>query len=501
MVAEIDERFPLWMQLRLRDPKDIDARVNQMMRLFREGRFGPEDFDYSQDTDDHNPLLIKTEAFVEDELKSGIREATTITHDVEAVRYYSQFYGRRDKLLHKYVSKIGRRARFYQQARISMYLQDSVGSVHIVGKIMTKLRARQIVIDARIRRWLVHGNLAESFDTLEYFGMSELQPFIELALRYTFQPMSFESLKNLHITVKRGLPDDAGYCFNDTAKNAMPKGVKEYLMLKGSRFVHVSLVRRRPRDTKNQKLAIHTLDRSLSLYLFFFHVYCKGSPKNRKNTASAKGTFRLLFTGARGGKWKNVHADLLVYARQVLDLPVVEMGLDSENAGYYELSRKHWLSCQSSRSNIDPATIAAGAVRIGIGFKNEDKYYTGLNSLRSRQVALDIALPTDVPLEPGHMHTIRLACTDPLLDGLFADMVSVTERSSLLTVPTVYSDVPPVRFQWSSVIGNEMFSRHYLENRGAADSRVFAENQIKMWNEVREPNGKETVEFTCTTAS
>lgn len=503
-MAEIDPRFRMWMHLRLRDPKDINAIVNRIVRLFREHGFGPRDFDYSRDKGDTNSLLVKTRAFVKKELENGIREETTITHDVEAIRHYSQFHGRRDKLLHRYVSTVGTRARFYQQARISMYLQDTLGPVHVVGEVMEKLRARQAVIDARIRRWLIHGNLAESFATLEYFGMSELQPFIEIALRYTFQPKSLESLKNLHITVERTLPDEVGYCFNDTATNAMPmlkggKRLKEYLILKGTRFVHVSLVRMGKQNTRNVKLATRVLDRSLSLYLYFFHKYCKGSPESRKKkNSSTTNTFRRLFTGPRGGEWKHIHADVLFYARGVLNLPVISMGLTSEHTGYFETSRKHWLSCQSARSNIDPANIATNAIRLGIGFKNEDKYYTGLSSLRSRKVALDIALPTDVPNEPGHLHNIRLACTDPALDGLFADMVSVTE-GSFVTVPTTHATVPstPLQWQWTFDIGDEMFSTHCLLDRGRVRSSVFLEEQTRMWNEAPASTTEDVV-FECT---
>jgi hypothetical protein len=376
------------------------------------------------------------------------RAFITIAHDIEALRYYSRFLGYTHRKSEVYVTKIGLRASFYLQSRISMTIQDGASSASILQEIMTTLRHQQAAIDDRICRWLRYGSLAECTDSLIQFGIGTLRPFIELCLRYTFQPMSTEKLKDIRITVSRTITDDVDYCIGSDALNALPRRTKkdpryakglgrppDLLIVHGRRIAHVRMVYpNKQTSASDGKLVVRDLDPALSAYIYFYHKYCKvlkvrttiSSKSNRILNKYQSGSTNLLFTGRFGGPWKEIPRDVRTYA-SAIQLPIQKMGLQSQN--YHRISQVQWMATRAVQTALELSNLTADAIATGIAFKNDNKYYTGLSTLRTMQRALDLFETDGSHATLPHLQIQsdqRLYLNRPHkdLDSLYAEMQS-----------------------------------------------------------------------------
>ena len=383
----MDVRFPVWLSLHLKNKEDIKKRVNQIQKLFADDQITNEMF-----TADGLDLLKQVNDWLyDDEGKLRADEArkpTTIAHDIEVIGYYTRFQGYSYPGITALVAKAGVDARHTQQATISMTIQDPSRALNTVKQVIDKLRSRQTVINARIHRWLVLGNL-DTDETLITFGTRELRPFLELALRYTYLPLSMARVDKMGITTARTLPQDAEFWTG----TAMP--LAESLMLRDNQFVHVSVAfpngRSTDKDHAQGRIVVRPVGQALSVYIYFYDTYCKGEPDSKHRRTIKTTSFRPLFTGRSGGQmWKNMRQDTETYAYEQLQLPretIEAMGIRDRN--YHPVSLAQWVACRAHLQNIDASTVAADVHLADSGFRAESKFYPGLRSLRAREDAVE----------------------------------------------------------------------------------------------------------------
>ena len=181
------------------------------------------------------------------------------------------------------------------------------------------------MIEARIRRWLRFGTLADTPKSLVLFGTAELRPFLELAFRYTRLPLAAARVTKLRISTNHaaavpadvetasGERLDAILCLSDQRRT----GPQDVLLLRGTRMCHVYRV---PAATgRESKLVVQDLGQALSVYVYFYHTYCKGSPRDAVRSKHACAGTNLLFAGVNGGPWRNVRRDVCRYVQAVRD--------------------------------------------------------------------------------------------------------------------------------------------------------------------------------------
>jgi hypothetical protein len=404
------------------------------------------------------------------------------------------------------VTKVGLKAKSYNQSRTSMTIQDGASSTIVLNNIMTVLRHQQIAIDDRISRWLRRGSLAECTDSLRQFGLFTLRPFIELCLRYTFQPMSTEHIKDLRITVSRTLDDNVDYCIGSDALNALPRRTNtrtnrssvnppDLLIVRGVNIAYVRIVYpNNQKSASDGKLVVSDLDSALSAYIYFYHKYCKAldatpvvnTKTDRTRKRYQSGSTNLLFTGPFGGQWKEIIRDVCTYATSI-NLPVQRMGLTGRN--YHHVSRIQWIATRAVQTSLDMASLTADAVATGSEFKNENKYYPVLSTMRRMIQARDLfetrtsdPLPISMQLPYGDKG-LYLNRTTKGLDSLYAEMKStesegpydfVTEDVSRVRSRTVDRIKDRERWETSVMDHRDLYSETVRSKRSR--DRAYLKN-------------------------
>lgn len=423
----MDPRFPFWIRLRIRTEADARHRVSKVKKLLESAFFSTEElqsdlklhdkivshymkqsrelYQSVQDDDDADgdegdddgPILGK----------GGGTRAGTMSHDIEALVYYLQFRGIRAPILDKLRARLVLTAKFLQQAETSLYIQDCRPSAQCVEGLFDALRSRQKSIDARIARWLQFGILAENKETLRKFGQNEMRPFIELCLRYGYLPMAASRLSEFRVDFKRNLP--AMSLYGDEVREFMGTH-RDLLLLDGTKWVHVFPVAAHGESatSKSVKLVTHPLSEALSLYIFFYHRHCKSPDASR------------LFWGATSteSRWRHVRKDVREYVSTVVGRDLVgELGLDGD---YRRTSMLQWLARRACYFQ-SLHQIKADVTRIQLGFKNDNKYYTGFRQLQNMRTIAPFVHAERVsqPLEVREI--TGLADPDPLVRSALQD--------------------------------------------------------------------------------
>ena len=126
---------------------------------------------------------------------------------------------------------------------------------------------------------------------------------------------------------------------------------------------------------------VHTLPQALSLYIFFYHTYCKMTKDGQEPTTTNPGA-TLLFSGPQNKRSRDLLKHVRQYARRIR-LPSRAMGLDGRN--YYLVSQRQWMACRAAgHTEMDLGRVASDATRIGLSLHREDKHYRGLSAMRPR---------------------------------------------------------------------------------------------------------------------
>lgn len=416
----MDKRFPVWLHMRLSSQNSIEKVRSTIQRMFAVGDVLP----LKRSTFQTDKILVdyltkraklntKLRIFVtntntnddsdEDGVKDDIESnkyldvVTTdlgyaaVTHEITAVGYYAEFLGCIFIYSDKFINRMGMITKYLQQSDVSMNIQDNSNILLLFDQIHTKLRERQTSINDRIARWLTLGNLAESTMSLKLFGFHELQPFIELCLRYLFLPMNTSRLQNMRM-VLIPLPPDLDELYDSDARDAVfaphdaATSVDDMIFLDGDHLTHVSMVYSNT-DTKSNthgKLVARPINQSLSVYIYFFFKYCKGNWNTQRKRVHTVGETHPLFGGILGGTWKSLQKHVRAYGIQI-GLPVDKMGLKKSTSSYMHQSRVAWVASRASTLNINQ--IAADTKAVKMGFARDHKFYPGLESLRDTQRA------------------------------------------------------------------------------------------------------------------
>jgi hypothetical protein len=409
----MDPRFPFWLHLRLGSDSNINKHVDTLKRLLKND-ISLADFksDKSLRTCLHR-LTSKNRNLSEffndndgDNADDALDTATTnntsghatITNQLSYIRMYMKFMGKAYRLSDEYITQAAARTKYLHQSYVSMSIQDSSNILNAHTTIINALRTRQLCINDRMRRWLLYGNLAECQQSLIQFGCNELQPYIELCMRYMFLPMMSTRLRNVRVVFEK-IPDNLMVAFGDDAarildvsyKPGAKTPVKDCMFLNGDHFTLVTATpsNSNSKEISDTKLVSRDVHPVLSLYIYFFVKYCKGDTKRRRGKNK-----NLLFSGPDGGMWSKLHPHVKAYAER-LSLPLKDMGLYGQTRMYNYTSKVWWLAVRA-KGTIDPNRISADAESVSIGFKNENKYYTGLEGLR-RVVSANHTIDADLP--------------------------------------------------------------------------------------------------------
>jgi hypothetical protein len=253
----------------------------------------------------------------------GQKGFAAVTHEITAAGYYAEFLGYSYALSARFVLTLGRITKYLQQADVSIRIQENSETLLFFKGLHTFLCTRQSRIDARISRWLLLGNLAESNTSLVQFGLRELQPFLELCLRYLFLPMETVRLRGMRMVLEQ-LPADATYLYDLSARAAMYGStdvkvpVGDLIFLNGDHLAHVSMVySNNSKSNTHGRLVVRDIEQTLSVYMFFFFKYCKGDwntqIKRMRQVANTHPFFGQVF----GGGWKYLMRDVRDYVTRL----------------------------------------------------------------------------------------------------------------------------------------------------------------------------------------
>ena len=390
--------FLLWLHLRLDSQDNIHKIITNTTQLFLHHLLTSDDFAtepqllvfIERHINNNNVLNLfhpQQHPALLDAARSHTVGYATLTHDIESIGYYAEFLGKTYPRVRKLLGKLSTGTKYMQQAHVALFIQDHIRTLDYVHQIVHALRARQPVIDARIARWLTLGNLAETTETLRVFGYNELQPFLELGLRYTFFPLAIQRVQRLRITLTP-LPNNLYDLYGPEARQAIdappePGTVADDLLfLDQDHLTMVSLVypnSDRANQHRHGMLVCRPLDPVLSVYLYFFYRYCQGPRTSRIHQRQLRTNTTPLFCQSRGGHWKYLHRHVTDYARQIHIPCLAQMGLLGATSSYVHQSRIMWLASRGLR-DVDQIAVDARATHMGFGA--DDPRYTGLASLR-----------------------------------------------------------------------------------------------------------------------
>ena len=474
----MDPRFPFWMHLQLQSQGSINKIISTMTVFFRTGACVA-DFDNDETLETlmlaHARRNAKLAVFLEAEApdpdpnptKKHGSDATT-THQIECLGWYATFLGRRVGMHTELIKKLAYITKFIQQSNVSIHIQDNTPSRLLLTSIVDGLRRRQPSMNQRILRWLTLGHLAESSKSLQRFGTHELQPFLELSLRYTLVPMSSTRIKRMRMTLQQ-LPTDLDSLYGTAARAVMfaptkaGTRVNDVLFMDGDRGVTlVSMVYANGSKDTEGMLVARPCGQTLSVYLYWFFRHCKGNMNTAVHRRHQVGESYPLFSQGYGGEWKHLVDHVRDYATQ-LELDVGAMGLASPSSAYIYKSKLTWVA---ARAGPDASRIADDARLVGLGFANDNMYYTGLASLRYTHRARARVLGEVTT--PASVYTVPQL--DPLPVELYAALfLQMTGQWGVDTLfhPRALTMDEHALGPWTPVVENpELFSTEATENFG-----------------------------------
>jgi hypothetical protein len=415
MEMEMDKQFPIWMHLQVASLDNTRKIIGQMQKLFTNGSITRADFE----TDQRLSNKIKSIMFNSDDsidylgggenernnpfLVGGKKLSTaTLLNYATSIRFYSEFLGYSHDLSDKVVVAFTYKSKYLSHSKISVKIQDNTESKLLLQRLRDTLCKRQTYINTRINRWLHLGNLAENEQSIQNFGFHELQPFIEMCLRFMFLPMMTGRLTRMRITLEDPIPDNLDTLYGDYATDIMylKEGTKKYgdvMFLNGTHFTHVSLEFANNTGKKKVpggKLVARDVNQSLSVYMYFFHKFCKKDVRlSLKHAEYMIKTSNLLFSGRQGGPWKHLKRDVRLYAQKLeiadKDLFDIGLGKDQNTNSYLQYSKIAWVAARSTFSSIGTDRISADTRAIQLAFGAASKFNSGLPTMRENQRARD----------------------------------------------------------------------------------------------------------------
>jgi hypothetical protein len=499
-----DTRFYYWLQLHSTSDNRITHMYNDTISLFRDGVVDHLSFD--SDTKLRNKLRKYAEknnrtieeSFKRDEVVAPLNDelkapedkkdtpsCITTVHKIEAIGKYALFLGKYNyTLTDELIKKLSNLAKFEQQSSVSTRIQDPGYALTTLTDILTQLKKRQVIINTRITRWLQFGNLVENQISLAHFGLLELRPFIEMCFRFTYLPMSIKRVRTLRIArFGTELPTDMEYLFGEEAllktrvqyttggDDTISTSVNDILYLHGDHFVHVYMVSPAGGNQNQCKPVVHHLPRSLSIYMFFYHHYCKRDTYSSMYTSkwdNTNGT-ALFYTGEKGGFWDDRF--ILHIGTYCEHINIPPGTIQFKNDLYKHHSRTLWLAARSYLTNMNPVDISIDATVTDSGFAQENKYYKGMEGLRATKKAQTLLTGKSPPEPPKTEGRLTLRDTPREMDSLFQEMrlLSGQDPNSI-----VYRDITGTKRVFSGTSDTvveqdtyrKLFSPEYLAHSG-----------------------------------
>lgn len=327
---------------------------------------------------------------------------TTKVHVLESIIKYASFFKPFDYhiIYRKSVSEVRRfakKSKLRQQGKVSVSIQDNILPRHLVSELMNQLRVRQTYINSVIYRWLKFGKLYKGKDDLTNFGQDELQPFIELSMRFTFVPMSLNRIRNIRIdTATRFIIPEMLYAKDITI---IPLG--DIIMFNEPKK-RLTLVSSTVSPSNNMSIVrtAKEISTPLSIYIYFMSRYCSKTNSNRLTNTKTVRNIPYLFNGPQGGSWKqeNIPTEIREYALKKLNISndmLNDLGLYlGKRTRYIEDSYVKWVASTTSNqcpSKVERAIIATRRLSVA----NEDRQNRNdmLRSLRFTQDSVNHIFP------------------------------------------------------------------------------------------------------------
>lgn len=518
----MDTRFPVWMYLRLESINSIERNISTIRRLFAAtdpNRLRKRVFSSDKSLEMYLKRRAQTNmnlrAFVvnnskddDEEVTSDIGDAddgteivnlpvddavaadqspghATVTLEIRAVGYYAEFLGRMHMGSDRFIGRMEQITKYVQQADVSMDIQDNVTTLLMFDDIIGKLHARQEHINARISRWLKLGNLAEAEASLKRFAATELQPYIELCLRYLFMPMAPGRLRKLRMTLEP-IPSNVNELYDLSAQTLMvakdTETVDDMIFVDGDHLTHVSMVYAAGNRTKTKgRLVTRPIGQTLSVYIYFLFRHCKGNFNSDAHRKKKKGSSHPLFSQGTGGVWTKLTEHVRVYG-QAIELPVEDMGLTGPTSSYMHQSRVAWVA---SRARVlDSRQVAADARAVGMGFGQEHKFYPGLASLRQVQRAR-VRLSGGERLEEEEKGAVvrTQILLEPVVEELYPLLLELQNNSPGCNPDFRVGDIVAYSDNWNTVVkdpNKNLYSKEILacftKSQQTIEQFLIAEN-------------------------
>jgi hypothetical protein len=246
----------------------------------------------------------------------------------------------------------------------------------------------------------------------------------------------------------------------------------DVLFLDGDHFRHVSLqcaVNTGKKKVAGGKLVAQDIGQTLSVYIYFFHKYCKGNPKSVTRLKQTIGHSNLLFVQSKGGPWKNLKRNVRDYSK-VLELNIHEMGLgnNQNTTSYIHMSRIAWVAARASFSDnfSGHARVSVDGSSVGLGFTSESKYSFGMPSLRELQRARTSLGDGPDTLNSNSLPQLNMIDSDE--HGLYPLLVEMTKKRHEHH-PRLQErcDIPEEEISWTDIYDDDTwFSQEYINGLG-----------------------------------
>ena len=335
------------------------------------------------------------------------------------------------------VKRFANKSKLKQHGFVSVYVQDNTFPKYLVLHVISQLQKRQEVINKIIYQWLKWGELYMNENQCRQFGQNELQPFIELAIRFTLFPMSLSRLRNIRIMLdeklsdrllytSRGVSSSSSSSSSSRSSSSSSRSSRSSSSSSGSsrssrssssssrssrssRSSSSSSSSSSSRSSRSsnintrlpigdviissthgrQLVLVCTVKGSirvpkhiyeeLSFYIFFLYQYCSKTNEKRTLEGIERGQepVRYLFNGIDGGDWKQelIPKHVRTYASDVLKINDTYL----DHLGLFENKRTKYIENSyvfwvAALSDQDPRHIEKNAVTTRrLTIANEEK--------------------------------------------------------------------------------------------------------------------------------
>ena len=276
--------------------------------------------------------------------------ADTLYRTILVCRYYIEFLGEPANILQNLSKIVATRSKNSIETDFILMLYEKQITLNIYKKLTIRLRHCQRQLKTYIQ--------SKADKNWAKFGVTQLRPFIEVALRFYVFPLSSIRISSMKIVKK------------DTEMTSIKDA---NLIINGKNMYISHLIQDVQR--KHTRKVKHLVDENIGKYITFYIDKCRGDTKDTQ-----------LFVTEKGKPWRGRNPTVVKGTREYLRAQTANILKMSPGHGYVYYSKLLWCVYKIIKHNdfLDIGFISEKLYQTGVSIATQQntKYYNSLDQMR-----------------------------------------------------------------------------------------------------------------------